>query len=75
MLILKHDWIILIQLHIIMHSSLAGPVRPVTQKLYRAKIVLGGTIFAAKIVLPGTILVAKSVLALPKVYRVVRKGR
>ena len=47
----------------------------VTQKLYRAKIVLGGTIFATKIVPPGTILVAKSVPALPKVYRVVRKGR
>ena len=43
----------------------------VTQKLYRAKIVLGGTIFATKIVPPGTILVAKSVPALPKVYRVV----
>ena len=42
---------------------------------YRAKIVLGGTIFATKIVPPGTILVAKSVPALPKVYRVVRKGR
>ena len=33
------------------------------------------TIFATKIVPPGTILVAKSVPALPKVYRVGRKGR
>ena len=48
---------------------------PVTQKLYRAKIVPGDTNFATKIVQPGTILVAKSVPALPKVYQVVRKGR
>ena len=38
----------------------------VTQKLYRAKIVLGGTIFATKIVPLGTILVAKSVTGLAK---------
>ena len=48
---------------------------PVTQKLYRAKIVPAGTIFATKIVPPGTVLVAKSVPALPKVYWVVRKDR
>ena len=47
----------------------------VTQKLYRAKIVPAGTIFATKIVPPGTILVAESVPALPKVYWVVRKDR
>ena len=46
-----------------------GFVRSVTQKLYRAKIVPAGTIFATKIVPGGTILVAKSVPALPKVYR------
>ena len=46
---------------------------PVTQKLYRAKIVPPGTIFATKIVPGGTILVAKSVPALPKVHRIVRK--
>ena len=50
-------------------------MRSVTQKLYRAKIVPAGTLFATKIVPPGTILVAKSVPALPKVYRVVRKYR
>ena len=56
-------------------ASIDSSACSVTQKLYRAKIVPPGTIFATKIVPPGTILVAKSVPALPNVHRVVRMDR